>query len=144
MTTVRTMLDRLEDARRWRFEPTAAITATNVQKAIEQVATTPQTISPTPVNPGISPYTPIQTDTVLYVDTSAGPVQINLAPSANRLGVPLTIKDVSGNAASNNITIKPNGSETLDGYTNGNPLLINANFGGFRINPRTSSYTIAP
>lgn len=145
MVQVSTSLTTRESARRHRFEPTGAVTQTNVQKAIEQVATTPQAITGTPVAFAQSPY-PVKAtaDLVLYVDTSGGAVEIDLPASAARLGLPLTIKDVTGNAASNNITIKPNGAETIDGYTNGNPLLVSAAYGGFRLNPRTSSYTIAP
>jgi hypothetical protein len=144
MVQVMTNLTTRESARKTRFEPTGAITQTNVQKAIEQAVTTPQAINSTPINSASSPYSTLLTDAVLYVDTSGGPIEIDLQPAASRNGLALTIKDVTGNAATNNITIKPNGAETIDGYTNGNPLLVSANFGGFRLNPRTSSYTIAP
>jgi hypothetical protein len=144
MVQVMTNLTTRESARKTRFEPTGAITQTNVQKAIEQAISTPQSINGTSINFASSPYPVLQSDAVLYVDTSGGSVEIDLKPSASRAGLPLTIKDVTGNAAANNITIKPSGAETIDGYTNANPLLVSANFGGFRLNPRTSSYTIAP
>jgi hypothetical protein len=144
MVQVMTNLTTRESARKTRFEPIGAITQTNVQKAIEQAVTTPQAIAGTSVNSASSPYLPLITDTVLYVDTSGGAIEIDLAPSAARNGLALTVKDVTGNAATNNITIKPNGSETIDGYTNANPLLVTANFGGFRLNPITGGYAIAP
>jgi hypothetical protein len=142
MTMVRTDLGNTrESARRLRFEPTGAVTQTNVQKAIEQVATTPQAISGTAVNAAASPYTVLASDTVLYVDSSAGPVNILLQASADRLGVPLVVKDVGGAANTNNITLTPNGAETLDSLA---ALVINSDYGGFRLNPRTASYTVAP
>lgn len=142
MTIVRTDLrDTRERAREQRFEPTGAVTATNVQKAIEQVATTPQAVSGTSVNAAMSPYTVLSTDAMLYVDSSAGAVQILLQASAARLGVPLGIKDVGGAAATNNITLTPSGVETIDALTS---MVLDSNYGGVQLNPRTSSYTVAP
>jgi hypothetical protein len=47
-------------------------------------------------------------------DTSGGPVQV-IAPSANpALGERFTVKDVTGNAAANNITITPQGTDTIE------------------------------
>jgi hypothetical protein len=144
MVQVMTNLTTRESARKTRFEPTGAITQTNVQKAIEQAVTTPQAINSTPINFASSPHLVALSETVLYVDTSGGPIEIDLQVAISRNGLALTIKDVTGNAATNNITIKPTGSETIDGYTNANPLLVTANFGGFRLNPITGGYTIAP
>lgn len=144
MVQVMTNLTTRESARKTRFEPTGAITETNVQKAIEQTITIPQSISGTSIAFAASPYQVLPSDSVLYVNTSGGPIEIDLQLSISRGGVSLTIKDVTGSAAANNITIKPNGSETIDGYTNAEPLLVSANFGGFRLNPITSGYVIAP
>ncbi len=104
MTTIRTQLWNLEDARRWRFEPTPLIPDTNVQQAIERAATIPPTISATPVSVASSPYSVLPTDVVLYVDTSTGPVSIVLGPSASRNGLSIEILDISGNAATNRNT----------------------------------------
>lgn len=101
-------------------------------------------VSPTSISAANSPYSPLVTDSILQVDTSGGPVEIDLTLAATRNGAPLSIKDINGNAASNNITIKPSGSETIDGHTNAAPLKINANYGGFRLNPKTAGYYIAP
>jgi hypothetical protein len=118
-----------------------------------QVATIAQLLSlaansPTLITIANSPYVPKVTDSIIYVDTAGGAVEIDLAAANTRSGAPLTIKDLTGHAAANNITIKPNGLETVDGYTNGNPLKINANYGGFRLNPYTAvnpnAYVIAP
>lgn len=88
-----------------------------------------------------SPYTVVAADTMLYVDTSGGAVTILLQPSAARIGVPLSIKDVTGNALTNNVTITPNGAEVIDGLTS---YPLNFAYAGVRLNPRTSSYTVAP
>lgn len=103
-----------------------------------------QTINSTPVIAAQSPYTPAATDTVLFVDTTVGPVIIALLPASSRNGISLSIKDINGNANTNNISIKPFGAETIDGYTNANPLPINSNYGGFMLYPATNKYTIAP
>lgn len=143
MTTVRTSLGWGENARKWRFEPTLGITQTNVQKAIEQVKTTPPSIVTTAVAVGASPYTVLTTDTVLFVDSSGGPVTINLGLASARGGVPITIKDIAGSAATNAITITPNVGDTggIDGLAT---LPISANYGGFRLLPGTSRYAIDP
>src|SRR5438270_790072 len=62
----------------------------------------------------ITPYVPLVTDALLLVNDAA-PVAINLPTAASRAGYPLTIKDKSGAAHTNNITITPNGAETIEG-----------------------------
>lgn len=142
MPTIRTDLgDTRESARRLRFEPVGLITDTDVQKAIERAATQVQPITSTAVTFGMSPYTVLPTDTVLYVDTAGGAITINLQAAASRNGVPLSIKDVTGHANANNITITPNGAETIDTLA---MLPINADFGGYKLAPRAASYTIIP
>ena len=62
-----------------------------------------------------SPYSVAEGYSVLKVDCSGGEVTINLpavASSADRI---LVIKDASGDATANNITIDGNGAETIDG-----------------------------
>jgi hypothetical protein len=142
MTTVRTDLGNTkESARRERFEPTGSITATNVQKAIEQAVSQPIAIVPTAVAFAASPYTVLATDVALYVDPTGGAITINLQASAARAGVPLIIKDVTGHAAANNISLVGNGAETTDSLAT---YLINADFGGVTLNPLTGGYTVAP
>jgi hypothetical protein len=52
---------------------------------------------------------------------------------------PITIVDVGGNAASNNITIQPNNvSETVMGLTS---IKIATNFGGFTLQPVSAQKT---
>lgn len=100
-------------------------------------------IAPKTIGIAQSPYQVLLTDSVLFVDSSGGPVVINLQIAAARSGRPIEIKDISGNAATggHNITIIPNGIETIEGL---NPLSINANFGGYRLYPATAKYVIAP
>jgi hypothetical protein len=102
------------------------------------------TVTPTTVSFAQSPYAVLPTDTFLLVDPSGGPIEIDLPASALRSGAYLSIKDSTGNAQTNNITIKPSGSETADSYTNSAPLKINSKFGGFKLAPRTLGYAIAP
>lgn len=130
----------VESARRIRFEKVGGIIATDVQTAIEQVATTPPSISSTSVTAAMSPYAVTPTDKVLYVDTSAGPVTIVMPVPALRNGQALTIKDVTGNAAANNITVS---GQTIDGIVSPN-YKIASDFGGIQLYPRTADYTVAP
>jgi hypothetical protein len=101
------------------------------------------TVNPTPVAFAQSPYAVLLTDTALYVDSSGGDVVIQLQPAAARLGRLLEVLDVSGNAAAvgHNISIVANGVETVAGL---NPLLIETNYGGYRLYPATGKYVIAP
>ena len=62
-------------------------------------------------------------ETVLYVDCSSNPVQINLPPARNNQNVFFNIKKLDNTG--NILTIKPNGSETIDGEST---LLINTQY----------------
>ena len=143
MTLVRTDLGNArESARQIRFEPTGSITQTNVQKAIEQASSQPPAVNPTSVTFAMSPYTVLTTDTALYIDTSGGVVVINLQAAAARLGVPLIIKDISGNGLANPISAVPNGVETVDLLA---PYPITGDFAGVQLNPRSGvGYTVSP
>lgn len=72
-----------------------------------------------------SPYNVISTDRVLLCDFP-GAGTINLPTSASRAGLPVTVKDVSGNASTNPITVVPPGAETIDGLAS---IAIVANMG---------------
>lgn len=142
MSQVRTDLrDTRERARELRVEPTGSITQTNVQKALEQLSTQPPAVASTSVTTAMSPYAVQSSDNALYVDSTAGPVQILLQLAALRNGVPLVVKDVAGFGNTNNITITPAGGQTIDLLAS---LVINADFGGYQLNPRAASYTLAP
>jgi hypothetical protein len=76
---------------------------------------------------GDSPYAVLDSDYIIGVDTTAGAVEIDLQAGATAgTGRMLIIKDVGGNAGTNNITIDPNGTEKIDGQST---LVIAANSG---------------
>lgn len=129
-------------ARQVSFEVVPGINATNVQEAIELIASTPRATIVTPV--GVTPYSPTPSDTYLGVNF-AGAVVILLPNTAFRNGTELVIKDESQNASTNNISIFPIAGQPIDGiYTNANPLVINMDGGGFRLIPRGNVWDIAP
>lgn len=136
MSIVRTDLRTLrESAREIRFYPVGPITATNVQDAIPQANANPPAIVPTPISSAQSPYNVIPTDLILTVNTSTGPVTINMPSGAARFA-DLEIKDVSGNASTNPISIVMTGGQTADGL---NPYLIDGNYGGVPLKPNGSA-----
>jgi len=60
----------------------------------------------------------LTTDIVLVFQKSpSGASTVNLPASATRVGAPVIIKDLTGDANINNITIVPSGTETLDGFS---------------------------
>lgn len=124
-----------QSARRIAFEPTSPITARDVQEAIEQLSTTPVSISPTEIDNTDSPYVPLITDTLLWVDVSAGAVEIDLPTGASRAGRALEIKDINGNSLANNITLDPQAGETVDGL---DPYLIETDYDGVTLYPKPS------
>lgn len=84
------------------------------------------------------------TDEIILLDKTVGaPTNIILPTAASRQGVPLTVKDLKGDAATNNITFVPNGSETIDGFSgaaaaaNG-VALIDMNYGKKMLYPLAS------
>lgn len=142
MTTIITDLrNTIESARRIRYEPTLPFTATTVQDAIVQANALPVLIIPTPVTVAMSPYTPTTTDQILLVNTSAGPVTINMPLAAARSGLDLTIKDDTGNAAANPISVVASGAETMDGLAT---YPIDSNYGAATFAPQTGGYYIKP
>lgn len=130
-----------ESARRIRFESTGLISANNVQTAIEQLSSP---LNPSPRIVTASPDAISILDSVIYVNIASSAV-VTLPISSGRNNLPLTIIDVSGNASVNNISIVPAGSETINAiYTNGSPLLINSDYGGFILKPVTGGWVIQP
>ena len=53
---------------------------------------------------------------LVFNKTSGAATEVTLPASADRVG-PITIKDGKGDANSNNITVTPDGSETIDGLS---------------------------
>lgn len=70
-------------------------------------------------------YTPATTDLFLLCDTSTGAITINLLAASGVIGQRLVIVDTAGQAATNNITITPNGSDTIQGENSN--LTVNVN-----------------
>ena len=69
------------------------------------------------INVNMSPYTVLTDDVYLSVDSTGGPITI-LLPDAAFLGEPYIIKDRTGTAAVNNITVTTiSGTDTIDGVT---------------------------
>lgn len=84
----------------------------------------------TNVTSAMSPYTVLTTDYYISVNSSGGAVTLNFpnAPVANRTWV---IKDRTGNAATNTITLTtPGGAVTFDGSTT---YTIVSNFGAINL-----------
>lgn len=141
MSIVRTDLRTLrESAREIRFFPAPPITATNVQDAVLQANSISPSVPTTTVTAAMSPYSVVASDQIILVDTSAGPVQINMMPQAARFNLDLEIKDATGNAASNPISVVMSGSETADGLA---PYPIDGNYGGATFKPKgTAGYYV--
>lgn len=85
-----------------------------------------------------STYLVLSTDRLIEVNF-AGPVTITLDnPSARAPSLySLVIKDISGAASSNNITI-------VGGVDGVNPLVISVDYGGYNIYPSTGTYRFMP
>ena len=84
----------------------------------------------TNVNHALSPYTVLSADYYISVDTSGGTVILNFpnAPAFKRTWI---VKDRTGNASVNNITLTtPGGIDTFDGLTS---YLIKGNCGAVNI-----------
>lgn len=62
-----------------------------------------------------SPIVIAGTDQILNVNIAAGAPTCALPAASTRNGIPLSFKDVGGNFALHNLTITPNGVETIDG-----------------------------
>jgi len=69
------------------------------------------------VDVNMSPYFVLEDDVYLSVDSSGGPITL-LFPDAAFTGEPYIVKDRTGNAAANNISITTvSGIDTIDGVT---------------------------
>lgn len=77
-----------------------------------------------------TPYTVLSSDTnkALVIDTSSAKT-LNLPTAANAMY--LYFKDQDGTAATNNITITPNGSDTIDGVNAS--ITIDENYGSYTL-----------
>lgn len=87
-----------------------------------------------------TPYVPVAADSLILVNF-AGAVAINLPLASSRSGYPLAIKDISGAASTNNITINKNTTDTIEGLSS---IVINADYGGYYLVPVSGGWIIRP
>lgn len=66
---------------------------------------------------------------IFFIDTTSNAVTINL-PAITSTPYTINIIDYSGNALSNNITVSPNGSDKVGGFTS---VVINSNGSSIQI-----------
>lgn len=88
----------------------------------------------------VTPYAPVSADSLLLVNR-AGVVAINLPTAASRNGYPLAIKDISGAAQTNNITITANGTDRIETQVS---ITIDVAFGGYMLFPISGGWVIKP
>ncbi len=147
MPVVRTDLrDTRQRAKEIAYYPaSAALTARNVQDAIDQVqaavstgSSKPPAIVPKKITVADSPYAVQSTDYLLLVDTSGGPVTINMQAAALRANLEVEIKDL-GNASVNAISVVRSGAETIDGLAT---YPINTDFAAYHFKPVTGGYWV--
>lgn len=147
MAVVRTDLrNTRQRAKEIAYYPTSTLTGRNVQDAIDQVqvevvvnSAKPPAIVPTSISFANSPYAVLPTDYLILVDTSGGAVTINMPLAATRANLPVEIKDSTGNAAANPISVVRAGAETIDGLTT---YPIASDFAAFTFKPATASYKV--
>lgn len=111
----------------WRMTTAGAITidTTSTTWVITPLANNALTIpvTTTPVNNAASPYTVLNTDQYIMVDSSAGAVSLNLPnPSTKRV---FRVVDVGGVAATNNITLVRFAAENIVGLAASKVLQTN-------------------
>jgi hypothetical protein len=86
----------------------------------------------------------LPTDNILLLQKSpSGASSILLPASGARAGLPITIKDLTGDANTNNVTIVPLGAETIDGFSAADAAangvaVIDVDYGWKRLFPLTS------
>lgn len=65
-------------------------------------------------------------DTAIIIDTTTTAIQVTLPLASAENGRVIVIKDSEGSASVNNITVEPQGSETIEGASS---LLISSDYG---------------
>lgn len=85
-------------------------------------------------------YTALSTDSSICVTSTASPITITLPTAASAgVGTTIDIKDESGSAGTNNITIQANGAELIDGA---NTQILNLNYGAVQVRSTGSAWSI--
>lgn len=74
------------------------------------------------------------------VRTNASAIEVDLP--AGTTGYIVEIKDADGNAGTYNITIDPNGTETIEDLSAGEALVIDFDYGGVKLQYLNSSWRI--
>lgn len=148
MVQVRTNITTRESARRERFEPTGNVTATDVQKAIQQVdaeAASKVTQVGAARLPAAAASVPITTaDIEVGIDATSTAVSCPLPSAvawaaANPNGLELTIFDFKGQAVAHNITPTLNGADT---FVQGITPVIKAAYGQIKLRPVGASWYV--
>lgn len=140
MTQIETDLRNTKnEAKRLRFESVLPnIPATNVQDAIAQILAF-AVVTPTSVTVAMSPYAVQPSDRILLVNTSAGAVTINMMAGAARNGLDLEVKDDTGNAVANPISVVRAGADLIDGLTT---YPIDSAFAAVKFLPKAAGYDV--
>ena len=86
-----------------------------------------------------SAYTTTDADSIVPVHTSGGAVTITLGSATVEAGRVVIVKDVGGSAATNNVTVDTQGSETIDGSAS---KAINSNYGVLRLHSDGTNWFI--
>lgn len=114
------------------------VTITNAANSIT-IAANGSAFAYTNVNHAASPYTVLTTDYYISVDCSAGVVTLKFpnAPTANQIWI---VKDRTGNASTNNISVTTvGGSVTIDGQTT---YTIAGNYGSIELLYNGTNYEV--
>jgi hypothetical protein len=87
----------------------------------------------------MSPYTVLSTDYYISVDSSGGAVTLRF-PNAPTVNQTWTVKDRTGNASANNISVTTvGGAVTIDGATT---YTIISNYGSINLINNATSYEV--
>jgi hypothetical protein len=99
-----------------------------------------QIVNRTPIAAGDSPYSVLVTDYIIGVTGTASPVSVVLpAPSADNTGQIFIVKDESGAANVNNITVTVDGGANIDGSLS---AVINVAYASFSFYSNGTQYYI--